>query len=203
MITSVASMRPLTFAISPLLLILAALPAPGETLAEAAAREAARRQQKVAKKAPVYTEGELARAGTSGTFNVMTGPQEKSPPAATGATPPVRRRDASPDVLEDEADRRGGRTEAEWRSQAALLHEAIRELGEEVKMREKTIGGAAERRLVCEDGPQCANPRLASGNPAQMLFLARERLRQAQDALEALEDEARRLSVPPGWLRER
>jgi hypothetical protein len=37
----------------------------------------------------------------------------------------------------------------------------------------------------------------------QRLVIAHARLEHAKAALDALEDEARRLSVPPGWLRGR
>jgi hypothetical protein len=60
----------------------------------------------------------------------------------------------------------------------------------------------AERKLVCPDGnPQCWNPKATSSSPGGKLVYARRALQVAQQALADLEDEARRNSVPPGWLR--
>lgn len=184
------------------LLILA--PAAGaETLAEAAAREAARRQQGEGKKAPVYTAGELSRPRSGGTYNPMTGPVDKTTPrpqasAAPGLVLPIVREGGR----EDAADRRGGRTEAEWREMASAIHAQIAAVTEEVNALEKDPGGMAERKLVCPDGnPQCWNPQMESSSPGTRLIQARRRLAALQQALAAFEDEARRHSVPPGWLR--
>jgi hypothetical protein len=197
-------MRPLAPALPLLAVILVALPLQAETLGEAAAREAARRKPGASKKAPVYTGEELARAGTNGTFNAMSGPvKERSPSAIEPASPSVRQTESSKELAADEPERRGGRTEAQWRARAAELHEIIRVQSEQVKIHEKNIGGVAQTKLVCSEGPMCANPIEGTDSPVSRLEMARALLTYAQEALEELEDEARRRSVPPGWLRER
>ena len=175
-----------------------------ETLAEAAAREAARRQQQgEGKKAPVYTAGELSRPGRGGTYNPMTGAVEKAAPRTRPAAPPglvlpIARENGG----ESASDRRGGYTEAQWRERAASIHAHIASASEELVALEKNPGGMAERKLVCPDGnPRCWNPQMQSSSPGTRLIQARRRLAALQQALTDLEDEARRHSVPPGWLR--
>jgi hypothetical protein len=190
------------------LLVLAVVPllspsaAHAETLAEAASRETARRQETASKKAPVYTAGELWRPINGGTYNPMTGPAEKegsrprSAATTAGFVQPILRADAdAPDV-------RGGSSEREWRARARSVHTEILAVSAEIAVLEKNPGGMAERKLVCPDGnPQCWNPKRASLSPWEQLVQARRRLAACQEALVALEDEARRHSVPPGWLR--
>ena len=175
-----------------------------ETLAEAAAREAARRQkQGEGKKAPVFTAGELSRPGGGGTYNPMTGPEEKATPRARSSAPPglvlpILRESGG----ENGADRRGGYTEAQWRERAASIHAHIASTSAELLALEKNPGGMAERKLVCPDGnPRCWNPQMESSSPGTRLIQARRRLAALQLALTDLEDQARRHSVPPGWLR--
>ena len=195
-------MRALSSSIVSLLIL--APPAGAETLAEAAAREAVRRQQQgERKKAPVYTAGELSRPGSGGTYNPMTGPVEKTTPRTRSATPPAL---VLPIVWEggadDGAERRGGHTEAQWRERAASIHAQITAASAELAALEENPGGMAERKLVCPDGnPQCWNPKMESASPMARLIRARRRLAELQQALTDLEEEARRSSVPPGWLR--
>jgi hypothetical protein len=188
-------------------LLIVAPAAVAESLGEAAAREAARRQQGSAKKAPVYTQGELSRPAGGGTYNPMTGPVVKEAPKTRTSAPPGLvlpiLHEAEGDG-EDTAARLGGHTEAEWRQAAASLHAQIRTVTEEVKALEQNSGGMAERKLVCPAGnPQCWNPKAESSSPGSRLMAARRRLAALQQALSTLEDMARQSSVPPGWLRER
>jgi hypothetical protein len=174
-----------------------------ETLAEAAAREAARRQRQGEGKAPVYTAGELSRPGSGGTYNPMTGAVETTTPRTRPSAPPGL---VLPIVRENGgdngADRRGGYTEAQWRERAALIHAHIASTSANLAALEKNPGGMAERKLVCPDGnPRCWNPKIESSSPGTRLIQARRRLAALQQALTDLEDEARRHSVPPGWLR--
>jgi hypothetical protein len=132
----------------------------------------------------------------------MTGPAEKATPRASTAAPkglvlPIR--DGEPP---EGVERRGGRTEAEWREIAASLRAEILAVTEDVKALEQNPGGMAERKLVCPDGqPQCWNPKMESSSPGSRLIQGRRRLAALNQAVTALEDEARRQSVPPGWLR--
>jgi hypothetical protein len=190
-------MRPFIAAL-PLLVTLVPSPSHAETLAEAAAREAARRgQQKVAKKAPVYTEGELGRVGTNGTFTAMTRPVEKAalPAHSSPSPPPPVTSDAAVSV--DSAQyRRGGRTEREWFDAAAQLELSIGFLTEQIQIREENLRGNFERQVLAEYGER-PSPHKA----AERLRLTRARLKMVEEALAELKDEARRYNVPPRWLR--
>jgi hypothetical protein len=176
-----------------------------ETLAEAAAKEAARRAQGAAMKAPAYTEDELGGPAKGGTLSLMTAPAVKVvPPASTRSSLALPMPSVGDAGARSDADPRGRHSEGEWRAMAVMLQQEIRALTQEVKEREKNPGGMAERTLVCANGsPQCWSPQRANASPRQLLAMARAQLRSAQVALDLLENEARHLSVPPGWLRER
>jgi hypothetical protein len=173
-----------------------------ETLAEAAAREAARRQQGAAKKAPVYTAGELNRPIGAGTYNPMTGPAETTPRSRKSAPPGLVLPLLVAGAEGSSADRRGGGTEAQWRQKAAVLRGHITAATQEVSALEKIPVDMTKRKLVCANGnPQCWNPQTDNSSPEWRLSQARQRLAALQQAFTAFEDEARKQSVPPGWLR--
>jgi hypothetical protein len=81
----------------------------------------------------------------------------------------------------------GGRTEAQWRERATKLEARIEGLEEDVERAEDALGSAY---------------RLSSAAYYERkLRQARDRLAAAEAELSALEDRARALGVPPGWLR--
>jgi hypothetical protein len=113
-------------------------------------------------------------------------------PAARPMAPAARA--AEPAAAQAE-ERIGGRTEAEWRSQAQLLEERLRRLELELEALEESTtayGGWSTQR----DGRRVEQ--VAAPDERRRLERA---LELAETQLDALEEEARRLGVPPGWLR--
>jgi hypothetical protein len=115
-------------------------------------------------------------------------PALQRPPGA----PPARA--AEPAAAQPE-ERIGGRTETEWRAQARTLESRLRSLELELEQLEESTtayGGWSTQR----DGRRLERVLV----PDERRALERA-LELAQSQLDALEDEARRLGVPPGWLR--
>jgi len=93
----------------------------------------------------------------------------------------------------------GGRDEAWWRENAERRSQAVTDLEQEVGACEKT---EAPTGADVVDGYGVGHVR---GRPALVPLKRcdeqRARLEQARGDLERFEDLARRLDVPPGWLR--
>jgi hypothetical protein len=113
---------------------------------------------------------------------------------ASPAQPPApAARAAEPTPQAEE--RIGGRTEAEWRAQAQTLEGRLRQLELELEELEESTtayGGWGTHR----DGRRVEHVMV----PDERRKLERA-LELAETQFDALEDEARRLGVPPGWLR--
>lgn len=161
-----------------------ALPAASQSLGEAARREKERRAQ-VKKPAKVVTEADLKPGEPT------EEPAESLPPVDT----------TSPDAV---ASRGGSPQEATWRQKARQAHEAVSQAEQRVKDAEARLE-ALRLDMDPTKGALDASrlQRLEAERQAaqQDVEQARAQLQQAKQALETLEEEARRNSIPPGWLR--
>lgn len=91
-------------------------------------------------------------------------------------------------------EKRGGRSESEWRSEAERM--------------QREIDGLERQLEATESGPEFSNTtygeyglRTGHSNKASKLRDLERRLDQARELLDAFEDRAREADVPPGWLR--
>jgi len=120
------------------------------------------------------------------------------PPSATapvkqaepGAVP-----ETAPSAASEADEKLGGRSQTQWRAQARLLEKRIRDLEGELEALDESTqayGGWGTHR----DGQRVEVVQLRDRRPE-----LEKSLERAQRELDALEDEARRLGVPPGWLR--
>lgn len=165
--------------------LLLALPPAGvaQSLGEIAERD---KQKKAKAGAKVFTNDDLAQHSS----------RTKGSPAPS-PTPTEGKAD-------EKADEKG--TEAQWRGRADGRRVAIRKAEARVK--------GAEDRLAALTVDMDPNPsdifdpnrlqkiEAQKAQAREELEAAKAALAEAQKALEDLEEEARRKSVPPGWLRE-
>jgi hypothetical protein len=170
-----------------LLLCLPSLAA-GQSLGEAARKEAERREKnkKAGVKAKSYTDQDLPASGT------------KPPAGAPGepADTPVSTPQRESSEVEDESESRA-QAEAQWRERLAELtarRDKARTLHEELS-KLWLVGG---ERYVDDKGRVV----IASLDDLRTkIARAKERWDAAEKALEDLHEEARRAGIPPGWLR--
>jgi hypothetical protein len=177
------------------LLLGAAMPVSAQTLADLAKKEEERRK-KIPEPAKVYTNKDLSPAPTSST------PPATSPtaatPAASGTTPPASGDAATPPKEEAKGP---VKDQAYWGGRMKALRENVD--------RDEGYAEAMQTRLN-----SLQTDFVNRDDPAQRAVIERDRnkvsaelarLKQAvvdgKKAIAALEEEARRAGVPPGWLR--
>lgn len=145
---------------------------------------------KARKAAPVYTEEDLKKAG--GHVNKLEG----SPGA--GVSEPEGRQTSEGN---EEKDR-----ERDWRERFAVRRKEISDAEATVKGLEAKL--AALNLDADPNAPDLMDPNRMQKREAAIqaatadLEKAREEVARLRRELSALEDEARRASVPPGWTRE-
>ena len=171
-----------------LLLCLPSLAA-GQSLGEAARKEAERREKnkKAGVKAKSYTDQDLPASATKPPAGA-----EGQPAAPPATMPPAS---ASSEV-EDESDGRR-QAEAQWRERLADLTAQ--------RAKAKAIHEELSQ-LWLVDGEQYVDDKgrvvIASlGDLRAKIARAKERWDAAEKAIADLHEEARRAGIPPGWLR--
>jgi hypothetical protein len=161
--------------------------AAGQGLADLAKKEKERREKAGSTGAPAFSNDDLEKRPDSAETNAS---DEGSRSSRT--TPPS---DAE------------ARSETWWRAQAEACREAIAEAEQAVKTYEALLEEA--RTGIRQPQPGDANkqlpPRVATDSQKRAaeygLALARRQLAQAKKDMDALEDEARKKQILPGWLR--
>jgi hypothetical protein len=162
-------------------------PSAEQSLADVARNmEAARNASPGRPRAKVYTNKDLSTVD-----HVPPAPTNSSPAAAKPA-PPVPDGQGLPDV----------KGEIYWRDRMRPLRErldSLRALADDTKRRAETLMRAADRcfmiGVVCADYSESL--RLTEEHKGLLVEVA-----SAERDVAALEEEARRAGVPPGWVRE-
>jgi len=181
-------MRPLLFAVTIGVGLTVLAPSAEQSLAEVSRNtEAARNASPGAPRAKVYSNRDL-----------VPGVQVPRTASSTNSTAPASAPSAPSAVKESS----GAKDEAYWRDRMRPLRERLdnaRALADSTKRRAETLMRAADRcfavGVVCNDYTESV--RLTE----QHKVLVADVERAGRDVA-ALEDEARRAGVPPGWLRE-
>ena len=157
------------------------LAGPPVSLADAAWREAARREA-VGPSVGVYSNATLPAEDTTAVTG--GGPSgDETALAQAGVDPPA------------------AAEEAAWRRKAGDLADAISQTGVLIEKTQARIA-TLDREAVSRDDPaQQAELRGEAQDARAALDELQRRLAAAQRALAVLLEEARRLGVPPGWLR--
>ena len=165
--------------------ILSWLAAPAQSLNQVAQKEALRRQ--LLPKAKVSVSGTGMPAGMTPPAQAP-GPAATSP-AATAANPP-----ANP-AMEHRTD------EAWWRKRMSDARTALDQDQATAATLQTKINGL-QRDVVNVDNPvQQAKLRDDLNNALADLEKAKTRVTNDQSAIQSIQDEARRMDVPPGWVR--
>jgi hypothetical protein len=161
-----------------------------QSLADVASAEAARRKAQGAR-AKVYTNETLPKQAEPASV-VPTSPVSASEPAkGDAATPP-----AAKPKPEDET-----KTEAYWKGRIGSVQQALARNKVLIDAMHNRINGLTSEALNIDDPNRRAavQGNLASAT-AELLRLKQESEKHQQQ-LEAIQEEARRTNVPPGWLR--
>ncbi len=174
------------FVLSPVLVLLCCAPASGQSLADVAAAEAARRKT-VTASSKLYTNESLAPAA-----------QQADPVAASSATP--KSDAAKPDTAKPDPAAEV-KTEKYWKGRITAVQQGIarnKVVAEAMQSRMNALNAQA---LNTDDPGQRAivqaNLTKAAG---EMQQLTQESEKHHKE-LTAIQEEARRANVPPGWLR--
>jgi len=165
--------------------ILSWLAAPPHSLGEVAQKEAMRRQ--MLPKAQVSVSG-------SGLPGGMSAP---SPTPAATATQPAAAAPSAP--TNSAADHKTD--EAWWRKRISDARTALDQDQNTAATLQTKINGL-QRDVVNVDNPvQQAKLRDELTNALTDLEKAKSRVTNSQNAIQSIQDEARRMDVPPGWVR--
>jgi len=218
-------MRPAACLFAPLLLALA-WPCAGQDLAAAASREKERRE-KAGKKAKTFTNDDLSKGTPQASPAPAAATSDGRPmdsdrlrrlsgggasggasPPSTPGTPPAAGAGCEgagcggADAVETPTD------EAGWRRRAQSLRDAVTRAEADVARIEKALGevrGGQSQPLPIDAMRQVPPDPLTRPPDAERLGGELERAKAAvvaaRQALADFEEEARRASVPPGWLR--
>lgn len=172
---------------APILALLLAGPALGQSLSEAAQKERERRAKAKEKGAAAVVSDDELKANKGALANdPKAGPAvAPRPPAPGAATKP-----ATP-----EPDRRV--LEEDWRRRMALAREAVARW-QQYYDAWSVQHLAPNDYFVDEDGRKLVG---SPENLRKLIAHAKANLDQAKQALEDLEQQARSENVPPGWLR--
>ena len=195
---------PAVFAIVSVLLS-GAMPVSAQTLADLAKKEEERRKN-IPEPAKVYTNKDLSPAPTSSTPPPATGSTASgsTTPAATPGTPTTPPAAGAPPAgaPAQEAEAKGPvKDQAYWSGRMKALREGLtRDEGYAEAM--QTRLNSLQTDFVNRDDPA---QRAVIERDRQKVASELTRLKQAitdgKKAIAALEEEARRAGVPPGWLR--
>jgi hypothetical protein len=131
--------------------------------------------------------------GAGGGAVINVAPQSAEPPRAKATAPARSERGSSPGATRERDEDRepssiGGKSEGQWRSEALRLEERIERERQKLQKAEEQLSNA-----------------YALGSSAyyqRRVDSAKAAVEDSEGDLERLEDRARELGVPPGWLRE-
>jgi len=150
----------------------------------------ARKPAPKASPVPSYTNDDLKK-GSAGSTGEGTG---------EGATSPTP--EETP-AYETESSETPALVEEQWRSRADAARSAIQTAEDAVRSLEEESKALNLRVLMSTDTNEILDLRRQQQEMATQVEQAKQNLVQAKQAMDDLETEARRASVPPGWLRER
>lgn len=178
------------------------------SLGEAARREKAKRRAPAAS-GRVYTNADLEALrnaeGGRGTLNLMDGPAEGSTGGERSPAAPSARPVEPPFVPEEAQGRQPATGEAEWRERASQLRGAIEQAEARLASSRSEIERLREQLSpMAQPYVQDVNQRLQLQSQLTAaetaLAEAQRELEQARQGYRALQEDAQRQRVPPGWV---
>lgn len=180
-----------------------AAPAEGQSLAEAARREAARRA-KLTTVTKVYTSADIEgasflRAAPSVT---LSKPEAVQKPAAEAGAPPTAAA-AAASGAEQKAELpavRNKRDEEHWRERAKVIRDRLNRLESDATAFEQRVTDI-QTQLESAPPAQAAALRAELQQTTQELTRTRAELRLIQDDWRTFEERARAAKIPAAWIR--
>lgn len=177
------------------LLLLGVSAAQAQSLAEVARQEAERRKAIVVP-GKVYTNDSLRSEPQPSV------PQSSVPPAAAPAPPAAPAETPETPAVGAPAAPAPSQTEADWRNRVAAARDSLARLQTFSEALQSRIS-ALSADFVNRDDPAQREVVAADRQKALAeLERVKQEIAQQQKAIVALQDEARRAGVPPGWVRE-
>ncbi|MFN8059714.1 MAG: hypothetical protein U0Q12_11195 [Vicinamibacterales bacterium] len=176
--------------------VLAAVPAAAQIPLAEVARQEAERRRSVAGATKVYTNDDVAKS-TAPLTTVATKPSGE-PGAAADDREPDAARDATKD---DDAQAQDAKGEAFWRGRMQQAQEELsraKSFGEALQSR---INGLTQDFASRDDYAQRDLIGKERAKAVDELARVKAEIASLTEKIAAVEDEARRAGVPPGWLR--
>jgi hypothetical protein len=164
-------------------------PQPGREDESVAPKEQKKDRKPAPKASPakVYTDEDLKKVS----------PGSKGEDQAAGAPAP-----SEPVAESSEGSERPALVESEWRARAQERRTAVAAAEAGVRTMEDEAKALGLRILMSTDTYEILQLKAQQQEQTEQLEQARRGLVEAKQAMDAFEEEARRASVPPGWLRE-
>ena len=169
-------------ALTVLLLLLTPVVARAQSLADAAAKETARRKEKEAKeKAQTYTNDDLDHGVKK---SASPSPAPPAQTASTNEAPPL----PSPN-----------KEEASWRSRAESARNGVKQAESKVASLEAQAQDLLTKRLLSTDTNEILRLSAEQKDVLDQIGPAKEEVETAKKALQDFEDSARQAGIPAGW----
>jgi hypothetical protein len=169
-----------------------------QSLADVAKAEAARRK---AQRAPTKTYTNENLSGTLAGSDVSAAPAPREGAGNGAPAKPVAASTAAPDAKPNAEAPDEKKTEAYWKSRVTALQQSLarnKVLTEAMQSRINALN--AEALAVDDPGRHATLQTNLTASAAELQRLKQEGDKQNKDLL-ALQEEARRANIPPGWLR--
>jgi hypothetical protein len=184
------------------LVLAIAAPAAGQSLADAARREAQRRSQV---KAPtkIYTNADLDGAPFLRGMPVTLAPPDRAPAAAEAPADAQAEAAGTPEppaAPGAAAEVRVKRDEEHWRERAGVIRGRLNRLQSDAVAMEGRVA-ALQTQLDSAEPAQAAALNSELQETTQALARVKRDLGLIQDEWRQFEDRAREAKIPPGWIR--
>ena len=172
-----------------------------QSLAEIAQREEARRKT-IAQPSRVYTNADLAGGRTPSATPPAAVPDVKETPPAAAATPPASESDAEPAVQSEEPPKNEPvKDEAYWRARIGSARADLERKNLYLEALQNRVNSLATDFVNRDDPAQRAVIEVDHQRTLAELARLKADVQAQTKAIAAIEEEARRAGVPPGWLR--
>lgn len=177
-----------------------AVPAGAQSLAELAKKEQERRKT-AAPATKVYTNDDLKKIEPPPGAATPADPAKPADPAAKPGDPAAKPGDAAKTGDAAKSDEKAAPSEAEWRARMNAAREGLRRSEMFREALQSRINGLTADFSARDDPGQRAQIADARQKALDELAQVGKDIDDGKKAISDIEEEARRASVPPGWIR--
>ncbi len=186
-----------------MLVVPSAVPLAAQSLADVAAAEASRRKAQTVK-GKVYTNENLS--GTMIEAATLSAPAPQAPASAPGARPtpaatpaPAAASSPAAPAKAEAVDEK--KTEAYWKGRVAGLQQSLARSKVLIEAMQSRINALNAEALGADDPGRYATLQASLTTAVSEMGRLKEEAEKQNKDLAAVQEEARRANIPPGWLR--